>query len=135
MKVHSKWFNVETQRAESQYEVVDKDEPDEEGVDPLVIENIRLYELAEERAQKLEKAYKELKILRGIIPICSACKKIRNDEGYWEQVDSFITEHSEAMFTHGMCPECSETWFADYAGEHHEHEHPNPEEQEISSED
>ncbi len=48
----------------------------------------------------------ELKILRGLIPMCSKCKKIRDDEGFWNQVDSYIEEHSQITFTHGICPEC-----------------------------
>jgi len=111
LKLHSKSFDMENRNAESQYEIVEKDTPDDDEVDPLVIENVRLYELAQERAEKLEKAYRELKVLRGILPICSSCKKIRNDEGYWEQVETYIIEHSEAMFTHGMCPECMDQWF------------------------
>ncbi|SNB45977.1 PAS domain-containing protein [Geobacter sp. DSM 9736] len=50
----------------------------------------------------------EIKALKGIIPICSYCHKIRNDEEIWQQLESYITEHSEALFSHGMCPECSE---------------------------
>ncbi len=48
----------------------------------------------------------ELKILRGLLPMCSKCKKIRNDEGLWKQVDSYIEEHSQITFTHGICPDC-----------------------------
>ncbi len=52
------------------------------------------------------KTHIELKILRGLIPMCSKCKKIRNDEGFWKQVDSYIEEHSQITFTHGICPGC-----------------------------
>jgi len=48
----------------------------------------------------------EIKMLRGLLPICSKCKKIRDDEGFWKQVDSYIEEHSEIIFTHGICPDC-----------------------------
>jgi len=51
-------------------------------------------------------AMKEVKILRGIIPICSSCKKIRNDEGIWNQIDVYIRDHSEAELSHSICPEC-----------------------------
>ncbi len=54
-----------------------------------------------------EKALEDLKILRGLLPICASCKRIRDDEGYWNQIESYITLHSEAAFTHGICPECS----------------------------
>ena len=54
----------------------------------------------------LEKAIKEIKILQGILPICSKCKKIRDDEGYWNKVEEYIQDHSYAKFSHGICPEC-----------------------------
>ncbi|MCK4543468.1 MAG: PAS domain S-box protein [Spirochaetales bacterium] len=49
----------------------------------------------------------EIKVLQGILPICSRCKKIRNDENYWEQIESYIRDHSEAEFSHGICPDCA----------------------------
>jgi transcriptional regulator with GAF, ATPase, and Fis domain len=57
---------------------------------------------------QLEKALAEVKHLRGIIPICSYCKKIRDDQGYWNQVEQYVSEHSEAKFSHGICPACLE---------------------------
>jgi DNA-binding response OmpR family regulator len=59
---------------------------------------------------QLEKTLKELKALKGILPICSFCKKIRDDKGYWNQIEAYISEHSEAEFSHGMCPECAKKW-------------------------
>ncbi len=50
----------------------------------------------------------ELRQLRGFLPICSYCKKIRNDRNYWEQIESYISNHSEALFSHGICPECAD---------------------------
>ena len=61
----------------------------------------------ESAIKKLEKALTEIKTLRGIIPICSYCKVIRNDEGAWEQLEAYITHHSDAQFSHGICPKCS----------------------------
>jgi len=55
----------------------------------------------------LRKALSEIKTLRGILPICSSCKKIRDDAGSWEQIESYIRDHSEAEFSHGLCPECA----------------------------
>ncbi len=55
---------------------------------------------------ELSQAMKEVKALSGLLPICAGCKKIRNDNGYWQQVEIYIQEHSEAEFTHGLCPEC-----------------------------
>ncbi len=56
---------------------------------------------------RLDKALKEIKTLSGLIPICSNCKKIRNDRGYWETVEVYVTNHSDATFSHGICPDCS----------------------------
>lgn len=54
----------------------------------------------------LQEALNEIKTLRGIIPICSYCKKLRNDEGMWQRIEKYIYEHSEAKFSHGICPDC-----------------------------
>ncbi len=59
-----------------------------------------------ELVKKLQEAMSNIKILRGLLPMCAWCKKIRDDKGYWEQLDVYIREHSEADFTHGICPEC-----------------------------
>jgi len=61
----------------------------------------------------LEEALAEIKTLKGIVPICSNCKKIRDDKGYWNLLESFIEKHSEASFSHGMCPECSDKLYGD----------------------
>jgi len=114
MRLHKKSFDMEHKVAESQYEIVDKEISVEGTFDPLIIENVRLYELARERAYKLEKAYREIKTLRGIIPICAFCKKVRNDGGFWEQVEAYISEHSEALFSHGICPDCMKELYPDY---------------------
>lgn len=58
------------------------------------------------RNAELEKAMIEIKELRGLIPICSVCKKIRDDEDSWHQIEAYIESHSHAEFTHGICPEC-----------------------------
>lgn len=50
----------------------------------------------------------EVNRLKGLLPICCQCKKIRNDENYWEQIETYISNHSEALFSHGYCPECAE---------------------------
>ncbi len=54
----------------------------------------------------LQKSLTEVKKLSGLLPICSSCKKIRNDEGYWQQIEEYIRDHSEADFTHGICIDC-----------------------------
>ncbi|MEX5215345.1 MAG: response regulator [Nitrospiraceae bacterium] len=60
-----------------------------------------------ERNQQLERALAEVKVLRGLIPICAGCKKIRNDHGYWQQIEEYIQDHSEAAFSHGLCLPCA----------------------------
>jgi len=66
-------------------------------------------------AQRVERdlqvAMEECKVLRGILPICASCKKIRDDQGAWNQVESYIRQHTEAEFTHGICPDCARTLF------------------------
>jgi DNA-binding response OmpR family regulator len=60
----------------------------------------------EELIVKLQAALAEIKTLQGLIPICSSCKKIRNDEGFWDQLEAYLSKHTDAVFTHGLCPEC-----------------------------
>jgi len=55
-----------------------------------------------------EKALLDIKILSGLLPICASCKKIRDDKGYWNQIELYIRNHSEAEFSHGLCPLCAE---------------------------
>ncbi len=61
-----------------------------------------------EKIAELQKASEEIKTLQGIIPICANCKKIRDDTGYWQQVEEYISHHSHAVFSHGICPVCME---------------------------
>ncbi len=56
---------------------------------------------------KLEKSLAEIKTLSGLLPICAHCKKVRNDQGYWQQIEVYVTEHSSADFSHGICPDCA----------------------------
>ncbi len=66
----------------------------------------RANEALRARTKELEEALAKIKTLRGLIPICASCKRIRDDTGYWQQLEKYITEHSEADFTHGLCSEC-----------------------------
>lgn len=68
-----------------------------------------------ELTEKLQQALDTVKLLSGLLPICSSCKKIRNDEGYWEQLEIYISEHSEAEFSHGICPDCCKKLYPEYA--------------------
>ena len=66
---------------------------------------------------RLEEALRNVKILTGLLPICANCKKIRDDEGYWQQIEEYIKEHSEADFTHGICNECVKELYPKYLQE------------------
>lgn len=61
----------------------------------------------EKLIQDLQEALANVKLLSGFIPICASCKMIRTDKGYWQQVEQYITEHSEALFSHTVCPDCT----------------------------
>ena len=64
---------------------------------------------------KLEKVIAEVKVLKGFIPICASCKKIRDDAGYWQQVETYIRDRSDIEFSHGICPDCSKKLYPDYS--------------------
>lgn len=64
--------------------------------------------------EQLQKALREVKTLKGLIPICASCKSIRDDKGYWEQLETYIKEHSEAEFSHGICPECKKKLYPEF---------------------
>ncbi|HOC47034.1 MAG: response regulator [Syntrophorhabdaceae bacterium] len=57
--------------------------------------------------EELRRAIEEIKTLRGLIPICAWCKRIRDDAGYWDELEVYLSKHSEAVFSHGLCPDCS----------------------------
>jgi hypothetical protein len=61
---------------------------------------------------ELQSALKHVKLLSGLLPICSWCKKVRDDQGYWSAIEQYLKLHSEAEFTHGICPDCKEKYFA-----------------------
>ncbi|THB78203.1 MAG: HAMP domain-containing protein [Desulfobacteraceae bacterium] len=67
----------------------------------------------EKLINELKHALNKIKTLEGIIPICAKCKKIRDDKGYWNNLEAYIEEHSDAFFSHGMCPECLEDLYGD----------------------
>jgi hypothetical protein len=69
---------------------------------------LRLEESEREKAiLQLEEALGEVKQLSGLLPICSSCKNIRDDQGYWQHVEKYISEHTEAQFSHSFCPDCA----------------------------
>ena len=76
---------------------------------------IRLEKTLREKNAALSDALAQIKQLKGMVPICMHCKKIRNDENYWQQVEEYVAEHTEADFSHSICPRCLEEHYPDYA--------------------
>jgi DNA-binding NarL/FixJ family response regulator len=91
-------------------------------VDGLILFRTLRYAIERKQAEteretlidKLQNALAQVKTLSGLLPICSGCKKIRDDQGYWNRIESYISEHSEAQFSHGICPDCAKKYFPDY---------------------
>lgn len=86
---------------------------DREELRARVQVGVRIVELQmslADRVRELEDAISQIKQLQGLLPICSYCKKIRDDQNYWQQVETYITGHSEAQFSHGVCPDCYEKY-------------------------
>ena len=78
-----------------------------------ITERKRAEELREKLISDLQQAASEIKTLSGFIPICASCKKIRDDRGYWEQIETYIMERSDAEFSHGLCPDCTKKLYPD----------------------
>ena len=68
----------------------------------------------EKLREDLREALAEVKTLSGFLPICANCKDIRDDEGYWQQIERYISDHSEAQFSHSICPECAKKFYPDF---------------------
>ena len=68
----------------------------------------------DELIQDLQKALSEVKTLRGFLPICSVCKNVRDDQGYWSQIELYIANHSDAEFSHSLCPDCAKKHYSEY---------------------
>jgi PAS domain S-box-containing protein len=84
------------------------------GVTRDVTEKKRAEEEREKLVRDLQKALSEVKKLSGFLPICASCKKIRDDKGYWTQIEAYIRDHSEAEFSHGICPDCKKKLYGDF---------------------
>ena len=69
---------------------------------------VELQSALAERVDELQDALARVRVLQGLLPICSYCKRIRDDRNYWQQLETYFTEHSDATFTHGVCPDCYE---------------------------
>jgi DNA repair exonuclease SbcCD ATPase subunit len=79
-----------------------------------ITERKRAEEDREKLIHELQDALASVRTMRGLLPICASCKKIRDDKGYWKQIESYIRDHSEAEFTHGICPECMKKLYPDF---------------------
>jgi two-component system, response regulator PdtaR len=82
----------------------------------MIIASARFADLMELRRlnSKLQEAIDKIKVLSGLLPICANCKSIRNDQGYWEAVEEYITEKTEAHFSHSLCPSCIDKLYPDF---------------------
>lgn len=84
---------------------------------PSTVQNVlarkRMEEERKELIKELQEALAKIKTLSGFLPICSSCKKIRDDKGYWNQIETYIQDHSEAEFTHSLCPVCMKKLYPD----------------------
>jgi PAS domain S-box-containing protein len=86
-------------------------------VEAEVVERTRAERMLELTVEELKSALAEIDSLRGIIPICASCKKIRDDKGYWTQLESYFQKHSIAEFSHGICPECIKELYPEVNGD------------------
>ncbi len=78
----------------------------EQAIEELRDSRDNLETRVQERTRELETALEKVQVLSGLLPICCSCKKIRNDQGYWQQVEQFVAMHTGARFSHGLCPDC-----------------------------
>ena len=84
-----------------------------QGIARNITQRKKLEEEREKLINELQQALKEVKQLSGFLPICSHCKKIRDDKGYWNQIEAYIQDHSDAEFSHGICQECAKKYYPD----------------------
>ena len=83
------------------------------AIDDLKVTQQGLEGRVEERTRQLRETIEKMDVLRGLLPICCSCKRIRDDQGYWKQVELFVSEHTGAQFSHGLCPECTARLYGD----------------------
>ncbi len=85
---------------------------------------LQLQTTLSKRVQELETAMSQVKTLQGLVPICSYCKKIRDDQNFWHQLEKYISEHSSAVFSHGICPDCYKKFMNQFDADATPHEEP-----------
>lgn len=81
----------------------------------IALANSRHLDLLNEKNQELERAMSEIKTLRSILPMCSHCRKVRDDKGVWERLDAYVSDHTDTRFSHGLCPDCLREMYPDDA--------------------
>jgi len=86
-----------------------------EEISRLMNELIATKRELQQKTMELQDALGKVKLLSGYLPICASCKKIRDDKGYWQAVESYIDSHSEAKFSHGICPECIQKLYPEFS--------------------
>jgi DNA-binding NtrC family response regulator len=94
-------------------------------IDPRLLERAIRYAIERKRAQeereqlidRLQEALANIKALRGMLPICASCKKIRDDSGFWNHLEAYVQRYSEARFSHGICPECETRFYQEFGKE------------------
>jgi DNA-binding NtrC family response regulator len=79
-----------------------------------IIRTIRYAIERQRMTTEIKRGLDHIKTLQGMLPICSACKNIRDDEGYWNRIESYISEHSEVKFTHSICPDCAKKLYPEF---------------------
>lgn len=84
------------------------------GISTDITDRKRTEEQLEKLVAELQNALSEVKTLRGFLPICAHCKNIRDDKGYWSRIELYIRDHSDAEFSHGICPDCAKKHYPDY---------------------
>jgi hypothetical protein len=80
----------------------------------LISKEMEAEEEREKLYNELQEVLSNVKQLSGLLPICASCKKIRDDQGYWNQIEEYIRKHTEAVFTHGLCPPCAEKLYPEF---------------------
>jgi hypothetical protein len=115
---HRKQVEVELQKAHDELEHCIKErtadlEKANKQLQHEVKERVATEQQKEELINKLQIALSEIKKLSGLLPICASCKIIRDDRGYWNQIETYISSHSEAVFSHSLCPECMDKLYGD----------------------
>lgn len=81
---------------------------------PVTYSFLKVHGQMIEKSAQLEAILSEVKELKGLLPICASCKSIRDDQGYWKQIEAYISERSKAEFTHSICPDCNDALYGEF---------------------